>query len=89
MIAEIDGVTAGVAAAVEEQGAATREIARNVQQAAIQTRAVSSVVEEVGEHIGETGRAAEAVTGAADNLSNRAQQLGGSVDRFLRHVRQG
>ena len=37
-----DGVAASVAAAVEEQGAATQEIVRNVAQAAAGTGAVTS-----------------------------------------------
>jgi len=39
---EINDVTTAIAAAVEEQGAATREIARNVQHAAGGTAEVSS-----------------------------------------------
>ncbi len=41
-IGEINDVTTAIAAAVEEQGAATREIARNIQHAAGGTSEVSS-----------------------------------------------
>jgi methyl-accepting chemotaxis protein len=41
-IGEISRIAAAVAAAVEEQGAATQEIARNVHQAAIGTQEVTS-----------------------------------------------
>ena len=40
-IGEIDTVTTAIAAAVEQQGAATREIARNIQHAAGGTSEVS------------------------------------------------
>ena len=42
IIGQIDQVATGIASAVEEEGAATKEIARNVQQAATGTHEVSS-----------------------------------------------
>ena len=53
-----------IAAAVEEQGAATEsEIARNVQEASIGTQQVSSTIVTVNEAASESGRAAGEMLG--------------------------
>ena len=72
-IGEINDVTTAIAAAVEEQGAATREIARNVQHAAGGTAEVSSNIVGVSTASAEAGSAA----GALHARSRRpAQDLG-------------
>ena len=57
-IGEINDVTTAIAAAVEEQGAATREIARNIQHAAGGTSEVSSNIVGVSSASTEAGTAA-------------------------------
>jgi methyl-accepting chemotaxis protein len=54
-ISEINDVTTAIAAAVEEQGAATREIARNIQHAAGGTSDVSSNIVGVSNASNEAG----------------------------------
>jgi methyl-accepting chemotaxis protein len=56
-IDEMNAIAAGVAAAMEEQGAATSEIARNVQQAAQGTQVVTGNILDVKRGAGETGAA--------------------------------
>ncbi len=87
IIAEIDEISTGIAAAVEEQGAATGEIARNVQEAASGTSEVSTNIAGVNAAAGETGKAANEVLRSADELNSQADSLKTEVDRFLREVR--
>jgi len=86
-IGDMAGIAASIAAAVEEQGAATREIARNVQEAASGTQAVSVNIGGVTEAAGATGAAAGAMLGAAGNLTDQAATLRRQVDAFLTSVR--
>ncbi|WP_455184608.1 hypothetical protein [Azospirillum palustre] len=87
LITDVSAISGSVAAAVEEQGAVTQEIARNVQQAAVGTEKVSANVAGLGEVVGKTGTAASAMLGAAGQLTEQAERLGDEVDRFLGTVR--
>jgi methyl-accepting chemotaxis protein len=86
-IQEISGVAIAIAAAVDEQGAATQEIVRNVGQAAAGTGEVTSHITDVAEAAEETGRAASQVLGAASVLSRQSEHLTTEVARFLATVR--
>ncbi|UPK26387.1 methyl-accepting chemotaxis protein [Bradyrhizobium sp. 195] len=87
IIGEIDGVTTTIAAAVEEQGAATREIARNIQHAAGGTSEVSSNIVGVSTASAEAGAAANEVLSASDALRREADMLRGEIDAFLNNMR--
>ncbi|GMO25123.1 HAMP domain-containing methyl-accepting chemotaxis protein [Bradyrhizobium sp. TM233] len=87
IIGEIDNVTTTIAAAVEEQGAATREIARNIQHAAGGTSEVSSNIVGVSTASAEAGAAANEVLGASDALRREADMLRGEIDAFLNNMR--
>ncbi|MGE7417554.1 methyl-accepting chemotaxis protein [Methylobacterium tarhaniae] len=86
-IREIDDGATAVAAAVEEQSAATQEIARNVVQAAAGTGEVTVNIAGVAHASGETGAAAAQVLASASDLSRESKQLSAEVDRFLATVR--
>jgi len=60
---------------VEEQGAATQEISRNVQQAARGTQQVSSNITDVQRGAGETGSASSQVLSSAQSLSSDSNRL--------------
>jgi methyl-accepting chemotaxis protein len=85
-IGEISGIATGIAAAVEQQGAAAREIARNVQQAAASTSEVSDNIGGVTRAASTTGDAAQLVLKAANELTRQAGSLRGEVDRFLADI---
>jgi methyl-accepting chemotaxis protein len=87
IIGEIDGVTTAIAAAVEQQGAATREIARNIQHAAGGTSEVSSNIVGVSTASAEAGAAASEVLSASDALRREADLLRGEIDAFLNNMR--
>ena len=86
-IQEISDVTSMIAAAVEQQGAATQEIVRNVSQAASGTGAVTSNIAGVAGAAEGTGAAASQVLGAASELSRQSNHLSAEVGRFLETIR--
>jgi methyl-accepting chemotaxis protein len=82
-IAEIDEISSQIAAAVDQQGAATREIAGNVQQAADGTKEVSQNIQSVTEAANEAGAATTRLLDAANGLSSQSGQLKSEVSRFI------
>ncbi|WGR92342.1 methyl-accepting chemotaxis protein [Bradyrhizobium sp. ISRA443] len=87
VITEIDQIGTAIAAAIEEQGSATKEIARSVQEAARGTQEVNSNISGVQRAADDTGAAATQVLGAAEQLSTQSKDLAGQVNRFLSDVR--
>ena len=86
-IARMSEISSTIAAAVEEQGAATQEISRNIQHAAQGTSDVSANIGEVQRGAGETGAASAQVHSAAQSLSQESNRLKSEVARFLESVR--
>ncbi|MCC8938092.1 methyl-accepting chemotaxis protein [Bradyrhizobium sp. Arg68] len=86
-IGGINEITVAIASAVEEQGSATREIARNVQEAARGTSEVSGNIGVVTRAAGETGTAAGRVLTSAEQLNTQAAALRQKVDSFLANIR--
>ncbi|EIZ84386.1 methyl-accepting chemotaxis sensory transducer [Methylobacterium sp. GXF4] len=86
-IQEISGVATSIAAAVEQQGAATQEIVRNVGQAAAGTGEVTSNISGVAGAAEETSAAASQVLGSASELSRQSEHLAAEVGGFLATVR--
>ena len=78
-IGEVSQIATAIASAVEEQGAATQEIARNVHEAAMPRNRSSSNISGVSRGATQTGTAATEVLGAACGLSRQAEQLSGDV----------
>ena len=83
----INETVTGIAAAAEEQGAATQEISRNVQQAAQGTHEVSSNIAGVTRAAGQTGSMATQTLSAADELSRQSTLLRQEVQRFVATIR--
>ena len=86
-IQRVNEIAAAIAAAVEEQGAATREIARNVQQASQGTNEVSRHISGVSQAAGQTGAAAGEVLDSAQMLARLSDDLKRDVDRFVGDLR--
>jgi methyl-accepting chemotaxis protein len=80
-------ISSTIASAVEEQGAATQEISRNVLQAAHGTQQVSSNITDVQRGASETGSASSQVLSAAQSLSGDSNRLKLEVGKFLNSVR--
>jgi methyl-accepting chemotaxis protein len=86
-IGGINEITVAIASAIKEQGAATQEIARNVQQAATGTSQVSSNIDVVTSAAGKTGAVAGQVLTSAEELNGQAAMLRQKVSGFLANIR--
>lgn len=86
-ISSMDGITTAIAAAIEEQGAATQEIARSIDHAANGTHQVFENITQVSQSIRETDAAAKDVLGSVEALRQEAATLRTEVDRFLSGIR--
>ena len=86
-IERLSEISSTIAAAVEEQGAATQEISRNVQQAAQGTQQVSANITDVQHGANETGSASTQVLSAAQSLSGDSNRLKLEVGKSLNAVR--
>ncbi|MBS0534255.1 MAG: PAS-domain containing protein [Proteobacteria bacterium] len=83
---EIDGNATIVAAAVEEQSAATSEISQNVASAATGARSIGGTLDEVAGAAQETSAAAESVLSASQDVEAAAAELRDEVADFLKRV---
>jgi methyl-accepting chemotaxis protein len=86
-IGRISEISGAIAAAVEQQGAATREIARNVEEASKGTSEVSVNIVEVSQHASETGAASNEMLTAAKSLSSEGAHLKLEMEQFLHTIR--
>ncbi|WP_441243592.1 HAMP domain-containing methyl-accepting chemotaxis protein [Tardiphaga sp. 768_D3_N2_1] len=86
-IGRMSEIASTIASAVEQQGAATQEISRNVQQAAQGTMQVSSNILDVQRGASNTGSASSQVLSAAQSLSGESARLKREVGKFLDSVR--
>lgn len=89
IITDIRQSTSAIASAVEEQGAATREIAQNTQSAAHGTEAVNDNIQGVGRAAEMTGTASSQMMTLSNSLSDQASQLQDEVKRFVDNLRVG
>lgn len=85
-ISNINEMSTTIAAAVEEQGAATAEIARNVEQASMGTRSVADNIADVAKSAADTGHMARGVFDAANNVREESERLETQIRRFLHDV---
>lgn len=88
-MSDINQTSSAIAAAVEEQGSATREIARNVSEAAHGTQEVSNNIVGVNEAAQRAGAATTQVLSAANELAKNGESLKFQVASFLTEVRAG
>ncbi|MBR0991529.1 HAMP domain-containing protein [Bradyrhizobium japonicum] len=86
-IGRMSEIASAIASAVEEQGAATREISRNVQQAARGTQQVSASIVDVQRGASQTGSASSNVLASARSLSGESSRLKVEVGKFLDAIR--
>lgn len=87
IVAELTETSTAIAAAMEEQTAATREISRNVQEASTGTGEVSNNISGVSNAAQESGKAANEVLDVARKLAQQSQSMKGEVETFLREIR--
>jgi len=82
----VNNYTANIASAVDQQGAATNEIAHNVQRAAQGTTSVSSNMSDLSRSVDQTSQSADMVLQASSALTDKTDTLKSEVERFLGEV---
>lgn len=80
-------VSSAVAAAVEEQSAATQEISRSVQNVAQKTTAVTSAIDEVAQAAQRAEQTVSQVSGGVELVTQRVDEVRKSVDSYTVSVR--
>ena len=83
---EIEHYTSGVAAAAEEQSAATRNIALNVATAAQATQTMAAMLGDVAGAATQTHRSADVVLDSSQSVDAAVAELRGYVEEFLTGV---
>ncbi|MCF8500916.1 MAG: methyl-accepting chemotaxis protein [Rhodospirillum sp.] len=83
---EIDGIIQAIAAAVEEQGAATETISGNVREAAAGSAEAVGDVQHMAEAVDDTSRIATDVREASDSVGSWARDLERHVSGFLKGI---
>jgi methyl-accepting chemotaxis protein len=86
-VRKMEGSAVAIAQAVEEQGLASRDLARNLAMAAGGTDAIGESLAQVGETTQSTGTAANQVLEAAGDLHKQAAVLRAQVEEFIGYVR--
>jgi methyl-accepting chemotaxis protein len=86
-IAQMSEITVSISTAIEQQGEATREIARNIQSVAAGSSEINSHIGGVTTAAAATGTAASEVLANARELDNQSGMLRSAVDGFLAKVR--
>ena len=80
-------ITVSISTAIEQQGDATREIARNIQSVAAGSNEISTHIGGVTTAAAATGKAATDVLSNARELDTQSGMLRSAVDGFLAKVR--
>lgn len=88
IITQIDDIATGIAAAVEEQGASTVEIARSAHEASSSTTDVTTHVNGVIQGINENSHSANDLNSAASRLAIDAEGLKAETEAFLHQLRE-
>jgi len=86
-IGRVDEVVASIAAAVEQQNAATQEIVRNIHEAATGNALVTRNIGDVSGAARRTGELAASMVAAAADLGAASAGLGRDVESFLGQVK--
>ena len=85
-VRDINGATVAIASAMNQQGAATSEISRNVQHAAKGTEEVTAGLGTVADAARRTSESAEGVRRASDSVDELAGSLEREIEAFLERV---
>jgi methyl-accepting chemotaxis protein len=88
VVAEIEAASAGVAAAVEEQSAATREISRNIEAIASAVRCTSDQIGDIGQAAIKTLSMTIRVMWISDALQGPMQEAQQAVIRLVDNLRK-
>ena len=85
---DVGDMITSIAAAVEQQDAATNEIARSARLASDNSDSVSNNIAGLADTVGETGAQSSALLAAVDHLDEYVHALQNSTKEFLTHIRK-
>ncbi|MDR3441252.1 cache domain-containing protein [Telmatospirillum sp.] len=88
-IRRVNEISTTIASAVEEQGAATKEISRSIQETSEGTNEVTRNISGVTQAASETGTASAQLLETAGQLAKESEMLRRVVDDFIAKVREG
>lgn len=83
---QVKEIASAIAGAIEEQGAATQEIAQNAQRASDATTEVSSRISGVSDASQNVDTASVEVSAVAEDLEKQSEALKNEVTAFLTKV---
>ena len=86
-IKNVDHVASAIATAVEQQMAATQEIAHNIELASHGTQQINDHIQDVSQATNETGLNAQNMKTATLELGNKATKLQIEIEKFLMTIR--
>nr|AMK59477.1 methyl-accepting chemotaxis receptor/sensory transducer [uncultured bacterium UPO67part1] len=87
VVGQVEVIGSAIAAAAEEQDAATREVTRGINEASDGTRQISANIEAVTDAARDAGRAANEVLDASGLLSANASALRERIVHFIEEVK--
>lgn len=86
-VSQVSGIASVVAASIDEQRAATQEIARSAHQAAVGTEANADAIGKLSTRAQEAGNAVSEVLGVAGALSRHAAGMSEAFETLIRQSR--
>jgi len=87
IVSQVNDVSSMVAETMGQQSGAIADIVRNTQSAADRTREASDIAVIVSESSSETQKSSQAIDSAARGLAKKTEDLRGSVEVFLAHLK--
>ncbi len=87
VILNVEEISSSIAAAMEQQNAATQEISSNIHQTAQGTQVVNDNVSAVSQATHATGEASNQVMSSAEQLSQQSNKLQSELTTFLAQIR--
>ncbi|MDQ7249548.1 methyl-accepting chemotaxis protein [Dongia sedimenti] len=86
-VGELDQTTGAIAAAVEQQNAATAEISRNTSITADETQSITQAIAEVTTSVGTTDESAREVDRSSAAMRDKSETMRKEVQGFLGRIR--
>jgi methyl-accepting chemotaxis protein len=87
-VAALDGLAAGIAADVGQQGAAARQIGTLAAEAALGTEAASQAIAQVNMSAGGTSSVLSGLREATEDVLRQGEALRARIDGLVRHLRE-
>ena len=87
VIGDLQKTTSAIAAAIEEQNAATGEISRNTDVTAKETQSITRAIADVTASVRTTESVAQSVSQTSSAMQEKAETVSREVNDFLRRIR--